>query len=265
MRAAHLLPRLGALHTGGVVTLCVTVMLTAACAAAATEPSQPTNTSVPPTATERPTARPPSTPVRPQWVIDFAQPILDDIRSRPPDFQDTFDLKSPHWVEEPECRQHGKIEIGGGKLLISNCPARYTAADFTDYVIEVDAAYEAGEHEQGGVLIEFRDRACGFAIGWNSFVFAECGRDDTGVNARKGIQMKNYRWKERQAVTMLLIVKGPRFGFYIDGKPADTFRDDRFAEGGWVLGGLGQLGPDVYRLVSFDNLKVWDITGLVLP
>src|SRR3972149_3210195 len=52
------------------------------------------------TPTERPTLTPvPSiTPTpQPEWVTNFAQPILDAVANRPPVFEDIFDGRSTAW------------------------------------------------------------------------------------------------------------------------------------------------------------------------
>jgi hypothetical protein len=110
-----------------------------------TDTTYPTNTPEPTatlTITTTPTFRPTRTSnLQHEWVTDFAQPILDGITLRIPDFQDDFDNKSGGW-QQPENNPCGqRVEIQDGELVLSDCRAHPANIDYADYVAEFDVRF----------------------------------------------------------------------------------------------------------------------------
>ena len=193
-------------------------------------------------------------------VNEFVEPVLADIRSRPADFEDTFDTRDRGWAVVDWCTSR-LMSIEDGRLLLSGCAVGYERVNYRDYVIEVEAGYESGYRESGGVDLEFRGRACTFRANWNGAAEAACGDKPSGENARKVVQLDEFSWGSDNVIRMLLIVKGTRFAFAVDDRPLGTLEHGGYPAGGWHMGQGGRT-EKWETVISFDNFRIWDITDL---
>jgi hypothetical protein len=231
-------------------------------------PAQPTGTPPPPTGT--PTSAPPtptlpppsprpsitSTPA-PEWVTEFAEPILTHIASRPPDFEDDFEPRSNAWAVA-DWGADWRMKFESGKMVVTECYMNYQGIKFNDFVVEVTVSWVSG---RGDIGIMFRDELCRFWIKPDFGMEAYCQKVVSGKMERTNIILKEYKISGPNLVQLRLIAKGGRFAFYLDGKPMGYFEDETMSIG-------RQLALMVERqdtTGAFDDFKIWDISDLNIP
>ena len=219
---------------------------------------EPTNTKVAPTWTPQPTST--STPA-PAWITDFADPILADIASRPPDIEDDFTSASSAWVLDDFCA-NWKKPVENGEMLITGCAAQNTQIKFHDYVVEVDS--RPVNCDWFGAI----DFDNGSAIGYTLLV------GGGGINLLElpaFIPVLTKEFELSSPVHIRLIVKNSQMAFYINGEPVGYFENKKFSlyrgvyptiklvAGGWAEGFEGAM------VIAYSNFKVWNITNLEIP
>lgn len=216
----------------------------------------PTATStLPPTLT--PTSRPTATATPlPTWVTDFAQPILDDIADRSPNFQDDFGLGSAGWEATQNCAQPMKYE--NGELVIMDCAVRRPGIDYSDFVIEFDAHILPGEASNSEWLFRFRALNIPGALGhslWITYtghvrlglnvLWNPGNSDDLGRVANTGDQPNH----------ILIIGKGPEIAIYLNDQPLIYSSNSTLPYGDFEFFAIGTK-------LAIDNLKIWNIYNL---
>lgn len=262
-------------------TLGLTLMLvavTSACAAPVvptSSPPSPSPTKMPSvtsepsnTPTERPTVTPaptitPTPP--PEWVTNFAQPILDAIANRPPDFEDNFDQRSNMWKLMHWCGEYRRQVVDGEMLLIS-CTT-YVQHAYTDFVVEVNAHFtpEIKVEENPNLGIRFRIRTDPYPpypyIESYSCDISAAGHISCSFNPEFDALLPEY--PGIQTYHLLIIAKGSRFAFYLNGMPVTYFEDNIISQG--YVGVETNCGSLLYTgkaCAKFDNYELWDISDL---
>lgn len=224
-------------------------------------PIQPTDTSVlttdtptplPPTATlppPSPRATITSTPA-PEWVTDFAEPILAEISSRPPDLEDNFGWDTGAW------KFHGQAEwrksIRNGEMILSGGNIQYQGIKFHDYAVEVKARQvEAGIHG-----IEFTNAPRDFIGGFYCKL--------TVGHFYCSVEQPAFNWDApfRTVNTLTVIVKGGQIAAYFNQQPIGYFEDDRYR---LYRGAVPYVGLVSEKVAAFSEFKVWNITELEVP
>jgi hypothetical protein len=268
----------------GMTVLLLTTLTLIACgllSAPTLEPApiQPTNTSAPPTNTPTqllpsatlppPSPRPTITPTpAPEWVTNFAEPILAEISSRPPDLEDNFSHDTGAWIV-PHFVAEWRKSIKGSEMIITGGVIRYQGINFHDYAVEVKAReIESGNHGidfanyypfqhppsgQGGI-------SCNFQV-WDTNTHFGCSIDfhKEFININKEIIQSRVH-------TFLLIVKGGRIATYLDGKSIGYFEDDRYRLYRDSVPYVGLFSDMKMESVhAFSEFKVWNITKLEVP
>ena len=219
-----------------------------------------TETSMPPPATITP--RPTFTPTPPpEWVTSFSQPILDAIANRPPDFQDDFHDKSGGWQSEEWCGN--RMEFTDGEFVITDCRVfRYTT-NYSDFVIEFDGRFYSGAADNDSWGFAFRDTSLPGQLNFpggpsHSIIVFNNGHVEINMDTRNGTQHQEFReaaYLDTQANHLLLIGKGSRFAFFVNGSPL-YFIEDSFLPSGNFKFSAGNFAA------AFDNFKIWDISDL---
>jgi len=216
----------------------------------------------PATATARPTR---TASPQPEWVTSFAQPILDAIASRPPDFQDDFDDESGLW-QVPHGHGCGALQISqDGELVLQNCSVYREKIDYPDMVAELDARFlpdTTADVADWGVHI----RKVDFGHGYRLRIWYDGQVDLEGFERGDG-QFPGAANSGLQSNHLLLIAKGTRFAFYVNGQPFAYVEDDtnRWGTIMFVLpaGIEYTFGNPV--VVALDNFKLWDISDVAIP
>jgi hypothetical protein len=200
---------------------------------------QPTNTSTP----------------QPGWVTDFAQPILDAIADRTPNFQDDFGPASTGW-EKDYCV--GSMKYIDGELVITNCRVFRPNTDWRDLALEVDMHYIKGTDASTEWALHFRDVGNSghilslFHTGRLSISFTKAGGNSDLV------EFRNSTLSNDQVHHILLIAKGNRFAFYLDSQPLYYAENDEYLFGRAVF--FSEHGA-----TALDNLRIWDISKMPTP
>jgi hypothetical protein len=222
----------------------------------------PTNTpTLPPTftptitltRTPRPTAT--ATPV-PAWVTDFAQPILDAVAYRPPDFQDNFSQTSTGWQF-----RGGEIEISNGVLAITVEPDQTGSATnpgmrFNNFALLVEANLNGLEGEDTAeitwlgtnnsrLLLELKYDGRWFVSYWEN-------------NSRKSLSSGRRPIISTEKVTLKLISNDAHYVLYIDETPV-SYITFNVPNPGKIINLQGWAGGSTTATVIYDNLKVWDL------
>lgn len=236
----------------------------------------PTVSSTPiPSAT--PTLRPTmtATPL-PEWVMDFAEPILAAIADRPPDVQEDFSEVGPVWyLEKVNCPNNG-CSISNGSLLVTAFPVDRKegwaeqpfpcCSGFKTFVLMVDVntAKLNGENAANIAYVDTRHeggrstRVFGFNFElksehrWYSLI------NLSGLSGREHGQLTTPGTR----ITFTLISMGSRFAVYLNGIPV-TFGfysagqyEPEFSLRAWAD---GRSGP---AIVEYDNLMIWNLDNI---
>ena len=244
----------------------------------------PTDTSAPPTttSTHRPTVTPrptvTSTPP-PEWVTNFAQPILDAIANRPPNFQDKFDDRSGGWHFVNYCGDW-RMQYVDGELVVTvgitpgttvgnhDCFLHRNDIDYTNFVVEVDGRFLPGTTNRSDWLIDFRhivgeaagiDFTAGHSFGINyepdGLSVSLWIMNDPDLNLPPSRPKNEFN-------RLMVIAKGSKFAFYLNGQPFYYIESSYCPYGDIYLTVIngGNLLTDT--LVAFDNFKIWDLSNL---
>jgi hypothetical protein len=222
-------------------------------------PRTDTPTQLPPTVTLPPPSPRPTitTTPAPEWMTDFAGPILAHIASRPPDFEDDFEPRSNAWAVA-DWGADWRMKFESGKMVVTECYMSYQGIKFNDFVVEVTVSWVSG---RGDIGIMFRDELCRFWVKPDFGMEAYCQKVVSGKMERTNIILKEYKISGPNLVQLRLIAKGGRFAFYLDGKPMGYFEDE-----------VMNIGRQLTLMVelqdttgAFDDFKIWNISDLKIP
>ena len=229
----------------------------------ATDTSSPptdTPTQLPPPATLPPTATlpPPSprptitTTPAPEWVTKFAEPILVEISSRPPDIEDNFGWATDAWTLAGWQAEWRK-SVKNGEMILTGGNAQHQGIKFHDYVIEVKARQvEAGQHG-----IEFMNTP------WDSIssgIYCKLTVGHFGCSVKQPAFNKDVPF--RTVNTLTVIVKGGQIAAYLNQQPFGYFEDDRYR---LYRGSVPYVALKSEGVHAFSEFKVWNITKLEAP
>jgi hypothetical protein len=236
-------------------------------------PIQPTDTPVPPTDTSTPppptvTLPPPSprptitaTPA-PEWMTDFAEPILAEISSRPPDLKDDFSHDTNAW-ELHAWQAEWRKSIKDDEMVLMDAGAIYQGINFHDYVVAVSARQiKSGWHGIDFANYPWHQPSSPEQIGFN------CSFKVWGRNVHFGCGIYGEHTDINKEITnppthtFLLIVKGGRIATYLDNKPIGYFEDDRYR---LYRGSVPYVALFSENVTAFSEFKVWNITKFETP
>jgi hypothetical protein len=218
--------------------------------------STPANTaSLPVTPSPRPTNT--LTP-QPGWVNEFAKPILDGIADRIPSFQDDFGAGSAGWVKD-WCE--GSLHYINGELVVAKCRVFRPNTDWRDFALDIDMRFLEGTNSSGEWQLHFRDvgnSGHNINVYGNGDVLISFANSAKTANAFDNVEFKKVALSNSQSNHFLLIAKGNRFAFYLNGQPLFYTEND-----------LYRFGRSVFYVesgtVAMDNLKIWDIAAIPTP
>ena len=203
-----------------------------------------------------------STP-QPKWVTDFAQPILDVIALRTPDFQDDFDDKSGRWQTD-RCGQ--RIEFIDGELVLTDCRAYRANMNYADFVAEFDARFLPDTNKRSSWQFIFRrfDTAfTHFAVNYDGSVAI------IDLVNREDLEFPSIANRGLETNHLLVIAKGSHFAFYINNKPFYYLMSPSVSlQGDILLGntdGSGSIDLAHPAIAAYDNFKIWNIHDISIP
>ena len=204
----------------------------------------------------------------------FADPILRAITDRESDYREDFSdpgggwttgstADGDRWGYEDGTYLISATYLPQGECCISVRPDR--APSFSDFVLEVDAHFVSGE--RGAWFVVFRDSAqAHYGVSfrpdgtfgmWKNVggAHAELAETDAGTPAfERGVETNH----------LTIVARGPRIAVYVNGEPLWFVHDESSSKGAFTLGVENQTDKATLQ-VHFDNIEVWDISGLVLP
>jgi hypothetical protein len=251
------------------------MIFTAACTTAPTEtnivPSAspfiaPSATYVPtdtPTEVSTSTPHPTITPTPPpEWVTNFAQPILDAIANRPPDFEDNFDQRSMVWKLASWCGDW-RIRIESGEMVLTQCNA-YIDHAYTDFVVEVDAHFTTADNAEDNPTLGIMFRMMEGDNGGYTYRVNYDGYITCSLTGSRDIYKSDYEQPANpgtQTNHLLLIAKGPEIALYLNGEPLAHLLDTSAIRGNVGLN-VSSRSSFWKAEAAFDNFKIWDISDL---
>jgi hypothetical protein len=224
------------------------------------------------------TPTPTTTPL-PSWVTDFAEPILDSIQERAPDFEDDFSQGQPDWQFNTGQYASGldgennAMEISNGVMQMSVEPgwvgfAIQPAMQFNDFIMQVDVNLENLADQNGGAA----------EIGWRG----DQERGDDGMVVfslfRSGNWLVTYQgdvasdlasgWQSIRfkpgSSEITIISLGTEFAIYLNDTPL-TYIDDVGQPPGAEIG-LNLWAPPYTNqntsVIEYDNIKIWNLDDM---
>jgi hypothetical protein len=206
------------------------------------EPRQPTQTEIP----------------QPEWVTDFSQPILNAIASREPNFQDDFNNKSGGWQRLDWCGEW-RVKNQDGRLMLTDCGVYRANINYPDFVLQVDGTFQPDSTQNATWGIFFRDmEGPWYAYGVNlDGSIGLWGFDDEYQS------FPSAAFSGNETNRLLIIAKGSKFAFYLNGKPFYYIEDSSNPWGdikikAWC-GESTTENPDL-ATIALDNFMIWDIS-----
>ncbi len=220
------------------------------------------------TVTRTPTADP---------IRAFANPILSAIANKPPTWSDDFSDPGSGWPIGGTDRgewgyKDGAYYIQAHKQYVEGqhcCDSRSPRMpQFSNFVSEVEGEFVSGESGNWGIV--FRESP-------GTFVEPNSGHykllfEVQGVRFFKWVNLiKTDLWQStpvfyKRGYTknrVQIIAHGASIAVYLNGEPLFLLFDESLRKGAISL--TTQNNSDSPLRTQFDNLKVWDISGLAIP
>jgi len=217
--------------------------------------------------------KPAPSPASAEQVRAFAEPILAAIAGREPTWGDDFSNPGSGWPND--VKDEGKRGYEDGEYVIianphpswpeeccwCNGSGPSGVPEFSDFVLEADLRFISGavSGDPGHWTVIFRSSyQAKFRPGsLQVHKIAEEG-EDTVLAEHHGAPIKPVE----ETNHLQIIAKGPQIAFYLNGEPVGLVYDETFSKGTIVL--LVCTHTDSPLRAHFDNMKVWDISGLSL-
>lgn len=201
----------------------------------------------------------------------FAEPILETIANRPPDYEDDFSDPNSGWDIRSYAagQRSGKVGYEDGEyFLIADAASaqhpdvhswlQIPGLSVSDFVMEFD--FRLVTAGIGAIYPSFR-------LQGKDVYVANLGLD--GLVSLNTETIDGYKvLAEAQTdlfrigtdVHIGIIAKGPQIALYLDNQPV-LMAQEKFLDHGGVILGIWN-GTDTPMQVNFDNFKVWNISNL---
>jgi hypothetical protein len=194
----------------------------------------------------------------PQWVADFAQPILDIIATRPPDvaedFSDSYHIREWYGSKSAPVAS-SSIEFRDGELFVTNSSFGRNNLAYGDFVLEIDGRFVQGT---GFWEVSFRDNQHTSAL----VLISHNGDVSLSVGQTTGFTTST----DNPLIHLLIIVHDTRIAIYVDDEM-----------GYFEYPAIPTYGTIHFRVyphptewksvltIAFDSLKIWDLSGVPMP
>ena len=210
----------------------------------------------------------------PAWVTAFAQPILDAIASRSPDFQDDFHDTSGGWSIINCAAWRMKYVDGELVVTVGATPGTTVGTDvcrihrnninYPNFVMELDGRFLPGSVGSSEWKIYFR--TSGSAASAHQFGIISDGGGTFIRMVNDTAQHFTANSQGNQTDHLLLIAEDTKFAFYLNGQPLYYTENNSYLPYGDFLLGVRNNNPSQGdTIVAFDNFKIWDISDLSIP
>lgn len=195
----------------------------------------------------------------------FSKPVLDWIADKPPTFHDTFDFPSTSWYVSGD----GELAVTGGKLNLTPAHGTWMCAGndsawMHDFAADLDVTFDQGSGADGWD-VSFRGSFDDPATSCKHSV----SKDMAG-----GLTVLSFGPNGFEAVTppnslsprhLTVVAKDAYVAVLADGKPA-LWTDGATCPGAvFEVCAFSDASSATRPLVQFDELKIWDISGVSVP
>jgi len=213
----------------------------------------------------------------PSWVVDFAEPILQAIADRTPDFQDDFSQASESWISEGGETSGSYVSINngfmqmfyeddaeGGIWAYHHPGTRYVK----NFVLQVSIEFSEASTQLTAVsMVKFRWNN-GTNQGWifnlNRNGYWQLDYPDPLGNPKK-ILGTLPGGDLNDPVTITIISKDTGCALYLDGIPI-TYSSEMSSDYGdeIKIGLFGGRNDDllIYYTIMYDDLKLWNLDNI---
>lgn len=210
-------------------------------------------------------AYPQATPV-PAWVTDFADPILEALVNRKPDFQDDFSIYRGWFIRLSGVDGYTYAERYDEMLLLRLPEKIKDAITFnprinrTNFVLTLELRFN---HDQPDDTVRFQfdgspDQSIAFNLSNNRNWRLQWGTQD---NWQFMADVYPHFPPEHTPVT--IIMQGTQCAFYLNNDPLvylnNCRTDPNIKLQAWVASFRLLKDTDHDVVVNFDNLKLWDL------
>jgi hypothetical protein len=208
-----------------------------------------------PTLTSTRTPRPsPTLTPQPEWVSDFAQPILDAVSQRAPDFEDDFGAGSAGWFAPGGCGS--RMAYVDGEMVVTDCSLSRPGINFKDFVIEFDARLMPGVDSDSTWALHYRiigGLRHSIRVLYTGTVTLEF------YNAQRSESFPRVARAGNESNHFLVIARGATIAIFINDIPLYSTEEPAPTSGDF------QFFADDNTALGIDNVKVWNLGNLDLP
>lgn len=215
-----------------------------------------------PTPTATRTPRPPTPTPIPEWIKEFAEPILTAVSNQPPAFEADFSTGAGRVVvwrcEVPQC------VIADGVMLVSVDNANINLGGYLqgrDFLLQFEAL-PITVSPNASISVFFR-HVQGSQTRISFDVYVAQGRwifhrdlaDSTEIFA----EGPDTAIQPGEALTIRILARGDQTAVYLNSAPL-TYATDTLADGDWIFFNVDS--PSGQASVQFDNVKFWNLDNI---
>ena len=204
---------------------------------------------------------PTATSVQAEQARAFAEPILQAIANRMPDFADDFSTDNKGWSSSKlQPGESAVIQNGVARLTVNAKGVSFSNETLNrkDFVLKVDARVAEGD-KATQLTVNFHNLSGEY---WFYLVVNSAGNTwlvDKRVhgdqpNLANGIGNVS---PFGETTRIMIVARGPRAAIYLNDTPVAYFEDIDFDTSGYTFLSCGSLGQAV---CEFDNVEFWDLT-----
>jgi hypothetical protein len=214
----------------------------------------------------------------PEQINAFAQPILDAIANKKPDYTEDFSDPNSGWpsgtfLTGPNgSGERGYIDgeyflrapfLPSGQCCLDSNGGSKPPPQFTDFVMTVDFRFISGDAGSG--CIDSRRIWENQDLAWYTICFSLEGNFGIDRNSpATGVQMANgvaSTFMSGPAPNHIkMIARGSQMAYFLNDEPLEMVYDDKVKSG--AFGFWMESDTSTPLEVRYDNLKVWDIAHL---
>lgn len=216
----------------------------------------PTSTSIPPASTIVES-------IQVEQALAFAEPILQSIANRKPDFADDYSIDNKGWSGgnlQPD--ESAVIKNGAARLTVKDKDVSFgnEALNRKDFILKLDARVAEGD-KATQLIVNFHTLSSEY---WFYVVVNSAGNTwlvDKNVpgdqrNLANGIGNVSPFGETTQ---IMIVARGSRAAIYLNDTPVAYFEDTDFD----TSGGTGLFCQSLGQAVcEFDNVEFWDLANV---
>jgi len=202
----------------------------------------------------------------------FAEPILEAIANRPPDYQDDFSDPTSGWdiMSYANGERSGKVGYEDGEyfFIADAASAQYRnvhswlqipGLSVSDFVMEFDARFVSAH--QGTIYMHFRvQKKDVYAADVSLDGWVRLGTATINGPREGSAETSTDLVKPRQTNRIRIIALGPQIALYLNDQPVLMFHEE-FVDHGRVILGIWN-GSSAPMQVNFDNVKFWSLENV---